>query len=385
MFDDLDLDFLRAREGVKWNAVGPDVLPAWIADMDFPVPAAVREAIARHADRELGYPSWDSEDVANPLGEAFTARMDRLYGWRPDPAHTRVFTELIQALQVVLFAGTEPGDGVLIHTPAYPPYLGTLELMGRRTVPIPMIDTPDGWSFDAGRLAEDAAGCRVLVLVNPHNPTGRAFRRDELEAIAEVAERHDLLVVSDEILSDLVYAPHEHIPFASVGSGAAARTVTLNSASKGFNLAGLRCSVAHVGHEGLRRALADYPPQLFGDVSALSVTATIAAWEQCDDWLKEALATLDRNRALLADHLPPGVRFRTPEAAYLAWLDCRPLALDRDPAAFFLDHAGVKLVPGPSFGPEGEGFARLNFGTPAPVLRQILTRLTAATPTPRPS
>jgi cysteine-S-conjugate beta-lyase len=227
-------------------------------------------------------------------------------------------------------------------------------------------------------MAEDVArhGCRVLLLVNPHNPTGRVFDRAELTAIAEVAERHDLVVISDEIHADLAYEPHRHVPFASLGPEAAARTVTITSATKAFNLAGLRCSVAHVGDHRVREALAAQPPLLFGEVSSLGVLATLAAWREGDDWLTEARATLERNRALVAAGLPPGVRHHPPEAGYLAWLDCPDLG--PDPAEFFLTEARVLLSPGPDFGPGGEGFARLNFATSGPLLEEILRRLNDA-------
>ncbi|MFI6517316.1 MalY/PatB family protein [Spirillospora sp. NPDC050679] len=364
MFDDIDPHVLA--NGSKWARVDSGVLPAWVADMDFPVAPPIREALQRHVDY-LGYPRWDDMPALNPLREAFTERMRERHDLSLDPSRIHVFTELIQALQVVLHLGTRPGDAVAMHTPAYPPFLETIEAMGRRLVPIPMIDTPDGWTFDA----EAAAGARALVLVNPHNPTGRVMTRAELEALAEVAERDGMLVISDEIHSDLVHDPHRHVPFASLLD----RTVTLTSASKSFNLAGLRCSVAHVGDARVREAMAAMPPQFFGEVSSLSVAATVAAWREGDPWLAEVRQTLARNRDLVAASLPAGVRHHPPEATYLAWLDCRALNLGADPAEHFLEHSRVMLSSGPSFGPGGEGFARLNFATGGPILKEILRRL----------
>ncbi|MFC4908338.1 MalY/PatB family protein [Actinomadura gamaensis] len=364
MFDDIDRKALGG--GIKWGNVDPGVLPAWIADMDFPVAPPIREAVQQRLDY-LGYPRWDDTPALNPLRESFAGWMQRHHSVTLDPSRMHVFTELIQALQVVLHLGTRPGDLVAMHCPAYPPFLKTIERMGRRLLPIPMTDTPDGWAFDPER----AAGAKALVLVNPHNPTGRVMSHAELSALAEVAERDGMLVVSDEIHADLTYEPHRHVPFASLLD----RTITLSSASKAFNLAGLRCSVAHIGDARVRDALAAMPPQMFGEVSSLSVAATVAAWQQGDQWLDEARRTLTRNRDLLATGLPPGVRHHTPEATYLAWLDCRALDLGTDPAAHFLKHSGVRLSPGPDFGPGGEGFARLNFATGLPVLQEILHRL----------
>ncbi|GAA2621680.1 aminotransferase class I/II-fold pyridoxal phosphate-dependent enzyme [Actinomadura fulvescens] len=362
---------------MKWAKARPGVLPAWIADMDFPAAAPIRETLERQATGVLGYPTWIEEPETHPLRAAFAERMRSLYGLTFDPAHVRVYTELIQSLQIVLHVATRPGDAVAMHTPSYPPFLRTLTDMKRRLVPIPMADDGTGWTFDAERLADDVArtGCRALVLVNPHNPTGRVLTHEELAAIAEIAERHDLLVVSDEIHAELTYAPHRHVPFATLSPD---RTVTLSSASKSFNLAGLRCSVAHIGDARVRRALDAQPPALFGEVSFLSVLATLAAWERGDAWLSETRHILTRNRRLVADGLPSGIRHHVPEATYLAWLDCRKLGLGPDPSRFFLDHADVLLSQGPTFGPGGEGFTRLNFATSAPVLEEILTRVRTA-------
>ena len=379
-FDDLDLDRLSQRPGMKWAVTEPGVLAAWVADMDFPIPPPVRAALQRRVDTDLGYPVWTDSADGPPLGEAFAERMTRRYGFTPDPSYVREFTDINQALQVILYLATRPGDPVALHVPAYPPFLDTLASMDRPLVPIPMLDTGDGWGFDADRLAADVArhGCRALLLVNPQNPTGRAFRRDELLAIADLALAHDLLVISDEIHADLVYAPGVHIPFASLGAEVAARTVTVTSATKAFNLAGIRCSVAHIGPAHLRQALAAHPNVLFGEVNVLGVEATLTAWREGDDWLAGVRAVLDRNRRQLAEALPPDVGYRVPEATYLAWLDCRALGLGPDPAEFFRKEARVLLAGGPPFGPGAEGFARLNFATSGPVLEEILTRINDA-------
>ncbi len=325
MFDDLDVEELRRRSGVKWGLAGPGVLPAWIADMDFPPPPAVREVLRRLADDDLGYPAWDDRPTANPVRAAFAERMRELYGWAVEPGEVRLFTELIQGLQAVLHVATRPGEPVAMHVPSYPPFLGSLADMGRPLVPVPMIEGAGGWGFDADRMAEDVArsGCRAFVLVNPQNPTGRVFSRAELEAVAEVAVRHDLLVISDEIHAELAYEPHRHIPFATLGPEVAARTVTLTSASKAFNLAGLRCSVAHLGDSRVRAVLEAQPPLMFGEIGTPGVLATVAAWRDGDDWLAEVRRTLDRNRRLIGESLPSGVGYHMPDSTYLAWLDCR--------------------------------------------------------------
>jgi cystathionine beta-lyase len=220
-----------------------------------------------------------------------------------------------------------------------------------------------------------------LLLVNPHNPTGRAFTRDELAGIAEVVVEHDLLVIVDEVHADLVHAPNRHIPFASLGAEVAERTVTITSATKAFNLAGVRCAIGHFGSPTVRAALDAQPKHLLGAVSVLGVEATLAAWTDGDDWLAAVRAHLVSNRDLLAGLLAsclPGVRFSPPDATYLAWLDCRELGLPGDPAEFFRTRAGVELSPGPRCGPGGVGHARLNFATSSDILTDIVDRMAGA-------
>ncbi|EME99957.1 aminotransferase class I/II-fold pyridoxal phosphate-dependent enzyme [Streptomyces mobaraensis NBRC 13819 = DSM 40847] len=379
MFDDLDLSLPARRPGAKWSRAEPGVLPAWIAEMDFPPAPAVQEALIRCVHEELGYPSWDGHPEQIPLRGAFAERMRERHGWVLDPGHVREFTDINQGLQAVLRVATRPGDGVALHTPAYPPFLKTVTGMERRLHPVPYILQDEGWVFDAERLDRELAdsGCRVLLLVNPHNPTGRVLRRQELETIAELALRHDLLVISDEIHSDLVHSPHRHIPFASLSPEAASRTVTLTSATKAFNVPGVRCAVAHIGAADVRAALS-VPTHLYGEPNTFGVAATLAAWRDGDSWLSQLRPVLDRNAARVREGLPRGIGYRVPEAGFLAWLDCRALDLPTDPHTFFLEKARVLLNDGRTFGPDGEGFVRLNFGTSPDLLRDILGRMREA-------
>ncbi|WP_310714213.1 MalY/PatB family protein [Streptomyces lydicus] len=374
---------LAQRDGEKWASAGDGMLSSWVADMDFPTAPAIREALMRRADGDLGYPTWFDESRGGPLGEVFAERTLRRYGHRPDPTHTRLFTDINQAMLATLQVATEPGDAVLLHTPACPPFVEVIEKIGRRPLTVPVEEADGGWEFDPARMARAAADgtsgrCRVLFLVNPHNPTGRVFRRDELESLAELVLRNDLLVISDEVHADLTHAPHRHIPFASLGAEIAARTVTLTSGSKAFNLAGIRCAVAHIGPPAVREAVDARRGLLFGQVGVLAVEALKAAWTAGDDWLDEVMAVLARNRRRLAERLPRGIRCRTPEATFLAWLDCRQVGLDADPMPFFRDEAKVLLFSGPAFGASGEGFVRLNFGTSPQILEETLDRMDKA-------
>jgi bifunctional pyridoxal-dependent enzyme with beta-cystathionase and maltose regulon repressor activities len=247
-------------------------------------------------------------------------------------------------------------------------------------VPVQLVPAGESWTWDPDALAAAAAEAKVLLVVNPQNPTGRSFTRAELHQLADVAAAHDLLVVADEIHAELVYDPHVHVPFASLSADTAARTVTLTSATKAYNIAGVRTAVAHVGAAWLRDRWDARPPDLYGLPSTLGVEATIAAWRDCDEWLAALRAHLRAQRDHLVQRLAglPGVSMRVPDAGYLAWLDCRDAALPDDPAAYFREHAGLELAPGPDYDPAAEGWVRLNFATSRAVLDEILDRIAAA-------
>ncbi|WP_246148509.1 aminotransferase class I/II-fold pyridoxal phosphate-dependent enzyme [Nonomuraea turkmeniaca] len=384
LFETIDVERLRSGHGVKWGSVPPDTIGAWVADMDFGVPPAVSESIlrlTRHAD--FGYPYWPGDD---PVIEAFEERMVTHHGWRPEPGRARVFTDLLQILQVMIEYATQPGDGIAIHVPAYPPFLASIARAGRRIVPLPMTRGETGWRFQTEGLVEHLReqGCRMLVVVNPQNPTGRVFTPAELLALATAAEELDLVVLADEIHADLVFAPHRHVPFASVGT-AATRTVTATSATKAFNIAGLRCAVAHIGPDRLREALDRAPLDFFGTPSTLSRVATVAAWRRSDAWLAALMRTLERNRRLVqawAASLPWNPHYHSPQGTYLSWLDFTASPIGAAGPAEHLERlARVKLSEGAEFAQhttvDTAGFARLNFATSTSNLMEILDRVLA--------
>jgi cystathionine beta-lyase len=341
--------------------------------MDLGVAPQIRRVLLDVVEREdFGYPFWRGAD---PVPAAFESWMARRHGWTPSGGHTRVFTDLLQILQVTIEHTTAPGDGVAIHVPAYPPFLASIARAGRRIVPLPVVHDGQRWTFaiDDDRLR----GCRLLVVVNPHNPTGRVFSASELAGLASAAERLDLVVLADEIHADLVYEPHEHVPFATL---APARTITATSATKAFNLAGLRCAVAHIGPPSVRASLDAVPLDIFGTPSTLSRVATVAAWDESADWLGALRTLLAGNRSLVGEWaagLP--LSYTPPEATYLAWLG--GVAHD-EPAALLERTAKVKLSEGADFsagtGVDTAAFVRLNFATSPEVLRSVLDRLTPA-------
>jgi len=378
----LPVETMRARRGIKWKRYGETVLPAFIADMDFAVAEPVQSAVRRIVDQQ-DYGYYHREDL-DGLESAFAERMRVRFGWEPTPERTLPITDLLQGIAAALVAFSEPGDGVVVQTPIYPPFLSGIDGTGRRRVLNPMLDSGSRLVVDADgllRVVDDRT--RVVLLCNPHNPSGRAFEQEELEAIGRVAVERDLVIVSDEIHCDLVYPGGRHIPTGSLGGEIAARTVTVNSATKGFNIAGLRCAVIHFGsdelHERFRRAI---PERLLGGVNAIGIDATIAAWRQGQPWLDEVMGRLRANRDRVAAwvaEVVPAIHSYPPEATYLAWLDCSRLALPAaSPQEFFLREAKVALGAGGDFGPGGEACVRLNFATSAPILDEVLERMGAA-------
>jgi cysteine-S-conjugate beta-lyase len=376
---DAEMDRLRSLTCAKWTWHDADVIPAWVADMDLPpVPAAV-EAVRALVDRgDFGY----NMAAEFKLAEAFADWQDASHGWRPDAERVRVFCDVMQVVTIALWLQTKPGDGIVVFTPVYPPFLSTVEKTGRRIVECPL-DASAGWRLDPERLsAAIDPTTTAILLCNPHNPTGRAFSRDELAAIAEVAERHDLLVISDERWADLRHGDVAHTPMALMGEEVAARTLTINAASKSFNLAGLRCAVAHVGHAGLAEAIAGVPSHVFGAVSSLGAEATLAAWTKGAPWLAETREHLTAQRDHLGARLAaelPAVGYSVPEATYLAWLDFRAMGWGDDPAKRLLDSGRIALSSGLDFGPRGAGFARLNFATTRTILDEIIDRIVGCT------
>jgi cysteine-S-conjugate beta-lyase len=376
---DFDIATLQARRTNKWHKFPPDVLPAWVADMDFGVAPSITAALTRLTqNQEYGYAARDGL-----LAAAFVRRMERRFGWLTDPADTIAIGDLVQASFSSIMAFSEPGDAVLLQLPSYPPFMRAIEDTGRRLIANPMRDDGTRWVLDlAAYEAAPDPRARILVFCHPQNPTGRAYSRSELEAVADFAIRHNLIVVSDEIHADIVYPGNTHIPLASLHPEIAARTITITSATKSFNIPALRCAVMHFGAPALKARFFDrIPSRLLGSPGVTGVDATVAAWDDGQNWLDEILAHLLANREWLAHTVAtelPGVTMRVPEATYLAWLDCRGLELPSCAGQFFLDHARVGLNFGETFGPRYTGFARLNFATPAPILRQIVTRMVDA-------
>jgi len=375
----LGADQLRARGGSKWTKYPADVIPAFVADMDFKVAPAVQTAIAHFTDtQDYGYGKMTD---AIPLFDAFAAWMARRHKWQPDPALTHANTDVIQGLVATMVAFTAPGDGIIVQTPVYPPFLRFVASTDRRLVENPLVDDGTRFVVDLEGLERAAPQATMILLCNPHNPTGRVLERAELEGIAAIAASHNLTIVSDEIHADLVYPGATHIPMETI-EAAVERTVTLTSATKGFNIAGLRTSIAHFGSAGLKEKFDKaVPERLLGGPSRVGVAATIAAWCDAEDWLDAVMLYLDGNRRRVAEWAAQAnLAHYAPEATYLAWMNCRHIDVKEGltPQQHMLENGKVALSDGAEFGEPGHGHVRLNFATSEEILEEILGRLGGA-------
>ena len=333
---------------------------------------------------DMGYPTLTDEPLRR-LREVFATRMEERFGWRIQPERVEVLQDVVQGIFAGLRVFAGAGNGVIVQPPVYPPFLQAVADAERRLV-LNQLQQGEGGHYDVDFAALEASidgGTRILLLCNPHNPTGRVFTRDELSRFAEIAERHDLVIISDEIHADITYPGYRHIPIASLHPDVARRTITLTSATKSFSIPGLRFAVGHFGDAALQRRFCEVPATLRGGVSAFGLQGTLAAWRHGQPWLEAILSRLEENRQRVMrfahKHLPEG-RHPVPEATYLAWLDCRalPLPPGQSPYDFFLDKARVALGDGGGFGPGGAGFVRLNFATSQNIITQIFQRMAEA-------
>ena len=378
-FDAVDPAQRRTSRGEKWTQYGAEALPLWVADMDFAVAEPIRRVVQHAVDiSDFVYPV---HPAPTDLPELFAARARARFGWELEPGRVEILTDVMQGVYVGLQQLSQPGEGVVVQTPIYAPFLRSVKETGRRLAENPLVLGPRGYELDADGFRRAAAGARILLLCHPHNPTGRVFRRAELETMAEAVLANDLAVVSDEIHADLVHGDERFVPFASLSPEIAARTLTLSSASKAFNIAGLRCAVAVFGSDELRRRFLAVPRHVRGGINILGIEATRAAWRHGQPWLDAARAYLRGNRDLVARAVAatlPGVVHHPPEATYLAWLDCRALGLEPSPFRFFLERAKVALSDGATFGAPGAGFVRLNFATSRSLVTEALERMAKA-------
>lgn len=372
----------RGSASIKWAAYPDDVLPMWIADMDFRAPQPVVDAlIARASDGVFGYESPSSELVS-----VICERLARLYAWKVQPEDVVLLPGVVSALNVACRAFGSPGSGILVQTPVYPPFLATARNNGQCLQTAPLTEVvADGivrYETDYDRFESAITPLtRLFILCQPHNPTGAARQREELARLAEICLRRDLIICSDEIHCDLMLGGVQHVPFATVSSEAASHCITLMAPSKTFNVPGLSCSFAIIQDGALRERFCQAAAGIIPHVNAMGLTAAQAAYQHGSSWLAALLDYLTANRDFLGDYVQrnlPAIATTIPDATYLAWLDCRHAGITGDPCEFFLKKAKVALNDGSSFGADGEGFVRLNFGCPRSTLTVGLERIRAA-------
>ncbi len=377
-------EMLRARGSVKWAAPGPDGFGAAVAEMDFGAAPPIIDALRRlSADAAFGYlPPKLSDELAEACAEFEKRRFD----WDVDPASIHPVPDVIKALEIAITHFSRPGSPVILPTPAYMPFLIVPGLLGRHIIQVQVReDQASGSGFFTLDLdAIDSAfraGGHLVVFCNPYNPLGRVFTVEEMSQLAEVVERHGGRVFADEVHAPLVYPGQRHIPYASVSEAAASHTLTATSASKAWNLPGLKCAEVILTNEPDRQHWEDIGPFASRGASNPGVVASIAAFRHGEDWLDQVLAYLDQSRHLLAEllsrHLPE-VRYRPPAGTYLAWIDCTAMDLPGSPGALVTDRAQVTVVDGPAFGTGGDGSFRFNFATPQPLLAAMVDRMAAA-------
>ncbi len=369
----------RSTESAKWRHFDEDVLPMWVADMDFRSPEPVIRALQERVGHGVfGYPL-----EPDGLREAVVDWLSRRHNWQVS-TDALVFTPgVVTGLNLAAQSLVHAGEGILIQPPVYMPFLGVPRHAGATRQDAILACAADGcYSIDWDAFERAITPqTRMFILCNPHNPVGRVFTRLELERMAEACLRHDLIICSDEIHSDLVFTGQKHIPIASLSPEIARRTITLLAPSKTFNIAGLSCSVAVIPDPELRKRYQRGDRGLVHGINLLGLVAARAAYQEGAEWLDQALAYLEGNRNWLEGFVNrelPGARMIRPEGTYLAWIDCRQMGIGSQPAEFFLQKARVAVTEGSAFGPGGEGFIRLNFGCPRSMLMEALERMRAA-------
>jgi cysteine-S-conjugate beta-lyase len=376
----------RRTACLKWDTYDEDVLPMWVADMDFVSPLPVLEALRRTVEHGVfGYPDGVHGEPGELLGfrQLIVDRLAEKYDWQIHPQDLVFVPGVVTGFNMACHALAVPGGGVLVQPPVYPPILEAAQNAKIIRQEAELARSPDGsytidWDTFATAITADTC---LFILSNPHNPVGRVFRQDELERMADLCLQHHIVICSDEIHSDLIYQGSSHIPIAAINPEIAQSTITLIAPSKTYNLAGLQCSMAIIQNSELRQRFRGAGKGLVEWVNLMGLVAAQAAYRDGQEWLSQLLAYLESNRDYLCEYVRrelKGITVARPEGMYLAWLDCRGAGLGDNPSRFFLEKAKVALNDGATFGSGGQGFARLNFGCPRALLEEGLGRMRIA-------
>jgi cysteine-S-conjugate beta-lyase len=371
------LERLRQRHSAKWRTYPSDVLPLTVAEMDFALAPAVSAALRDAVERsDTGY--------AMPvpgLGQAVAAFAARRWNWDIDPTSVTAVTDVGVGVVQLLRALTRPGDAVVISPPVYPPFLDWVPEAGARLLEVPLVESEGQWRLNLDGLESAfAAHPAAYVLCNPHNPVGTVHSPEELEALVRLARIYRVVLISDEIHAPLVLPGATFTPLLAM-PGADELAVSVVSASKAWNLAGLKCAAVVTASPAMASLAARFPPDARWRIGHLGVIAAVAAYNEGEAWLDQLLRTLDHRRSVLGDLLAerlPGIRWQPPEATFLAWLDCSSIGPDNEARELFLQHGKVALEPGLRFGAPGAGYARLNFATSVDILDQATKGMSRA-------
>jgi cystathionine beta-lyase len=372
-----NLDTLFDRTGTgskKWSRYPEDVLPMWVADMDFAAPPAVLTRL----QARLEHPIFGYSQGSDELRQALVDYLARHYDWHVQRQDLVFLPGVMPGVNMALHGLVAQGAGVVVQTPNYPPLRSAASEWQLPSIEVPLIASVDGqWASDPALMQRALNGAGALLLSNPHNPVGKTWSREELHVLGEACVAQDVLIISDEIHADLQYDGRRHVPIASLSAELAQRTITFMSASKAYNIAGLKTAFAIIQNPKLRARFDAARAGMVDSVNTLGLEATHAAYADAGDWLESLKTYLQGNRDYLLDTVRtrlPGVVVHAPQSTYLAWLDCSALDLE-NPYRFFLEKAKVGFSAGPDFGSGLGQFVRLNFGCPRAVLEEGLARM----------
>lgn len=373
------LDLLRTRSSEKWSHYPDDVLPMFIAEMDFPLAPAIQSVLSTAILRgDTGYANPSDRAVY----ESFAGYANDTWGWRPEIERMLITTDVSVVIVESLRRLVSPGEGVIVTPPVYPPFFELIPEAGGAVVEVPLLDDGAGYALDLDgidrALAERARG---VLLCNPHNPVGLVHTRDELAALSRIVARHDGFVLSDEIHGPLTHRGHTFTPYLTVSAEAAAHGIAAHSASKAFNLAGLKCALFVTATDAMTSVVTGLPDEVGFRAGIFGVLATRAGFTDGRDWLAGTVAAIERNvdllETLLAEQLPEA-KLRRPRASFLAWIDLRELGWGDDPAEHALHRGGLALSNGPAFGVQGNGHVRMNLGCSPDTVTEAVARLVRA-------
>jgi cystathionine beta-lyase len=368
----------RGTDSAKWQRYGDDIIPLWVADMDFVSAEPIIQALHERADfGVLGY-GWPPQELRRVIQD----RLIRLYGWKVEEEQILFLPGIVPGLNLACHTFSERGDAVLAQPPVYFHFINDPPAHGRVLQDPPLVRQGNSYKIDFEAFEKSITDrTKVFLLCNPHNPVARVFTRDELTTLAAICLRHNIIICSDEIHCDLLYPGYQHIPIATLGPEVAARTITLMAPSKTFNTAGLSCGFAIITDPDLLKSWHARTQGLAPGSNVMGYAAALAAYRDGQEWLDQALAYLKGNRDLLSQFLQerlPALKMTEMEATYLAWIDCSGLGIPGNPSKFFLKKAKVALNDGAEFGRGGEGFVRLNFACPRETLSEALDRMAQA-------